>query len=93
MYSSRGPAPLRAGGFPIRTSSGHSLVGGSPKLFAASHVLHRLRLPRHPPCALRSLATSSSLRPCGRVPLAGHEREAKLPSLRLYPLSPLVKEL
>jgi hypothetical protein len=39
------------------------------------------------------LATSSSLRPCGRVPLAGHEREAKLPSLRLYPLSPLVKEL
>lgn len=88
MDSSRGPAPLRAGGFPIRTSSGHSLVGGSPKLFAASHVLHRLRLPRHPPCALRSLVTSSSLRP------SGLERvKHKASSLRYLPLSPLVKEL
>ncbi len=28
-------------GFPIRKSSDHSLVGGSPKHIAASHVLHR----------------------------------------------------
>src|SRR5258708_3010335 len=28
---------------------------GSPRLFAACHVLHRLLLPRHPPCALSSL--------------------------------------
>ena len=28
---------------------------GSPKLIAACHVLHRLSLPRHPPCALSSL--------------------------------------
>jgi hypothetical protein len=28
---------------------------GSPKLIAACHVLHRLYLPRHPPCALSSL--------------------------------------
>ena len=28
---------------------------GSPKLIAACHVLHRLFLPRHPPCALSSL--------------------------------------
>ena len=28
---------------------------GSPKLIAACHVLHRLLLPRHPPCALSSL--------------------------------------
>jgi hypothetical protein len=27
----------------------------SPKLIAACHVLHRLFLPRHPPCALSSL--------------------------------------
>ena len=39
------------------------MVGNSPGLFAASHVLLRLRLPRHPPCALRSLVTSSSPRP------------------------------
>ena len=28
---------------------------GFPKLIAACHVLHRLFLPRHPPCALSSL--------------------------------------
>ena len=30
-------------------------VSGFPQLFAAVHVLHRFSLPRHPPCALRSL--------------------------------------
>ena len=30
---------------------------GSPRLIAACHVLHRLLLPRHPPCALSSLTT------------------------------------
>jgi hypothetical protein len=33
------------------------LVGSSPRLFAASHVLHRLLVPRHPPCALINLTT------------------------------------
>src|SRR2546427_1932915 len=27
----------------------------SPQLIAACHVLHRLEVPRHPPCALSSL--------------------------------------
>ena len=53
MYSARsdpcGP------GFPIRTSPDHSSVGSSPRLFAASYVLHRLLMPRHPPCALNNL--------------------------------------
>ena len=42
-------------GFPIRTSSDHSVLARSPRLFAGSYVLHRLLLPRHPPCALSSL--------------------------------------
>ena len=42
-------------GFPIRKSPDISPVCGSPKLIAACHVLHRLFLPRHPPCALSSL--------------------------------------
>ena len=42
-------------GFPIRTSTGQSLVGSSPWLIAATHVLHRLQAPRHPPLALCSL--------------------------------------
>ncbi len=44
-------------GFPIRTSPDQRLVGDSPRLNAASHVLHRLLMPRHPPCALKNLAT------------------------------------
>ena len=43
------------GGFPHSDISGSSLVGSSPKLFAAIHVLHRPLAPRHPPCALCSL--------------------------------------
>ncbi len=44
-------------GFPIRKSSDHSSVDSSPRHIAASHVLHRLLVPRHPPCALTNLAT------------------------------------
>ena len=39
-------------GFPIGKSSGQCLLGSSPRLIAAGHVLHRLPLPRRPPSAL-----------------------------------------
>ncbi len=42
-------------GFPHSEISGSKPTCGSPKLIAACHVLHRLLLPRHPPCALSSL--------------------------------------
>ena len=42
-------------GFPIRKSPDQSLFSDSPKLIAASHVLHRLPAPRHPPYALTNL--------------------------------------
>src|SRR6478672_4889774 len=44
-------------GFPIRTPWDHSLVDSSPRPIAASHVLHRLLVPRHPPSALDNLTT------------------------------------
>ena len=44
-------------GFPIRISPDHSLVSGSPKLFAATRVLLRLLSPRHPSCTLSSLVS------------------------------------
>jgi hypothetical protein len=44
-------------GFPIRTPSDLSSVDSSPRLIAASYVLHRLLMPRHPPCALKNLST------------------------------------
>ena len=43
-------------GFPIRRSPDRSLVADSPGLIAGSYVLLRLSMPRHPPCALRSLS-------------------------------------
>ena len=45
---------LHHGGFPIRTSP-DQLICSSPRLIAACHVLHRLLMPRHSPCALCSL--------------------------------------
>ena len=42
-------------GFPHSEISGSKAVCASPKLIAACHVLLRLLVPRHPPCALSSL--------------------------------------
>ena len=55
MYSPSGTAVLPAVGFPIRESTDHCLFSGSPWLIAAVHALHRLLVPRHPPCALHIL--------------------------------------
>ena len=48
------------GGFPHSEISGSMLICSSPKLIAAYHVLHRLLMPRHSPCALISLTDSNS---------------------------------
>ena len=42
-------------GFPHSEIPGSKPTCGSPRLIAACHVLLRLLLPRHPPCALSSL--------------------------------------
>src|SRR5208282_4153052 len=42
-------------GFPHSEIPGSKPACGSPRLIVACHVLHRLLLPRHPPCALSSL--------------------------------------
>src|SRR3954453_18011574 len=57
MCSGAGDTPCRVRGSPIRTSSDQRSVGSSPRLIAASYVLHRLLVPRHPPCALNNLTT------------------------------------
>src|SRR4051812_25566473 len=60
MYSAMNDAALPAPGCPIRRSAGQSLFSGSPRLIAAVHVLLRLLVPRHPPCALTILTVSST---------------------------------
>ena len=52
MYSPAGHTTQLVRGFPIRTSSDQRFVGNSPRHNAASHVLHRPSMPRHPPYAL-----------------------------------------
>ena len=47
------------GGFPHSEISGSMLICSSPKLIAAYHVLHRLLMPRHSPCALISLTVKA----------------------------------
>src|SRR5690349_11229539 len=56
MCSGRGNWTWLQLGFPIRTPPDHSSVANSPGLIAGSNVLHRLLMPRHPPCALHSLS-------------------------------------
>ena len=58
MYSAHSDRALPRPGYPIRISPDQRLLSGFPELFAASHVLHRLLAPRHPPCALSSLTTT-----------------------------------
>ena len=69
-------------GLPHSEISGSQPVSGSPKLFAAVHVLLRLSSPRHPPCALRSLTVT---------PKARHFTTVRLPAegkLRLLASTP-----
>ena len=45
-------------GFPHSDIRGSMDICSSPRLFAAYHVLLRLPVPRHPPCALYSLTNT-----------------------------------
>ena len=52
---------LLLGGLPHSDIHGSTPARGSPWLFAACHVLHRLLVPRHPPNALIALDTHELL--------------------------------
>ena len=58
-------------GFPHSDTHGSKLESSSPWNFAGFRVLHRLLVPRHPPCALCSLTCFGVLR---------HRRSRKPPS-------------
>jgi hypothetical protein len=63
MNSALDDAALPAPGFPIRRSAGQRLFSASPRLIAAVHVLLRLLVPRHPPCALDILTVRTAWAP------------------------------
>ncbi len=65
---------------------GSTPARGSPWLFAACHVLHRLLVPRHPPNALLLLSATRSLR---LAPRTSHlAQEPSNPSFNVQDLSP-----
>ena len=101
VFSARWSAFTDAG-FPIRTSSVQSLCSNSPKLFAATNVLHRLLVPRHPPYTLSSLAlffpkaptSFTTLRSARSCKLRHHaKRRGSIHSISIYLSHSIVKEL
>ena len=76
-------------GFPHSEISGSKLICSSPKLIAACHVLHRLLMPRHSPCALYSLTlVEQPFLSCSLFDheLCRHHRSLQLATL-FYPLT------
>ena len=55
LWIQRTAAEVCSAGFPHSDTCGSRPICGSPQLFAAYHVFHRLSVPRHPPCALSCL--------------------------------------
>ena len=88
---------LPPAGFPHSDIPGSTPACGSPRLFAACHVLLRQSVPRHPPCALlrlicRRLACSSTrlLAPPPAFPFAllrASRLPLRLPPPSLYPFT------
>lgn len=71
VYGFNGRSPS-LGGLPHSDIHGSTPARGSPWLFAACHVLHRLLVPRHPPNALIALETNAApLSGCGDPPCTG----------------------
>src|SRR4051812_36976684 len=63
MCSPCADVALPTPGLPIRESTDQRLFNASPWLIAVVHALHRLLVPRHPPCALDILTVIKPLEP------------------------------
>ena len=84
MCSGRDDQTLLWPGFPIRTSAGRRLFSASPRLIAAVHVLHRLLVPRHPPCALSILTKEHHFTVTMQISRCARSRASHLEGRRPY---------
>ncbi|VXA91363.1 conserved hypothetical protein [Citricoccus sp. K5] len=75
MCSTGGHTLTGVRGSPIRKSWNQRPVIDSSRLIADSHVLHRLLLPRHPPCALKNLATQGQALNEQHPPPTTHQKQ------------------
>ena len=76
LWIQRGVSRFCRDGFPHSEIPGSMPACGSPGLIAACHVLHRLLLPRHPPCALSSLTIKFTRRSPAAYARSGKPRES-----------------
>ena len=83
---------VSSGGFPHSDISGSTVICTSPKLIAACHVLHRLLMPRHSPCALLRLTLLSCEQESKQRKLSWTTTSRQCLLLPLLSYSPLYKE-
>ena len=76
-------ARIAPGGLSHSDSRGSRALCASPRIFAACRVLHRRRMPRHPPCALSRLIPSFQR----LSSLASHEQPGASPLAARSPSS------
>jgi hypothetical protein len=67
------------GGLPHSDTWGSKPARGSPQIFAACHVLHRLLVPRHPPNALLMLTPAPRPQTSDRNPNPANPNTASTP--------------
>ena len=91
-----GVTGLSPDGLPHSETCGSKVICTLPQLIAAYRVLHRLREPRHPPCALSYFLVSlSSLLPCAAQAVAhkGQGRRGHFKSCICHTMSKIVLAL
>ena len=89
-FASRGVKPgmtaLQAAGLSHSETRGSKVTCTSPRIIAAYRVLHRLREPRHPPCALSYFATHTTPALILTFRQRGRRERAGRPYFQLYSL-------
>ena len=71
-------------GLPHSEISGSMDICSSPKLIAACHVLRRLLMPRHSPCALYSLTNQKQIFTCSRCELCRLHKDLEIVIVTLH---------
>jgi hypothetical protein len=94
MDSAQGTCGFAQVGFPIRKSPDQRSFSSSPRLIAAIHVLHRLLVPRHPPCALVLLISPNTFSENTTYRYAVLKvRASSCPQCESHPVRPTAKKV
>ena len=93
LWIQRAVHEVHSCGFPHSDIPGSKPACGSPRLFAACHVLLRLLAPRHPPYALSSLTIKLAVHAALRHGPCGPSRTSPLPASSPFVQIALIRNL